>query len=89
VSSHSRDQTSMQELELAKALKPSKKFGSGLSLSNKATVTKIKTGRGGMSSTSTGFGGASQNLKALDLFNSGSSVSDAEGAKPVPCQKRP
>jgi hypothetical protein len=37
----------MQELELAKALKPSKKFGSGLSLSNKATVTKIKTGRGG------------------------------------------
>jgi hypothetical protein len=92
VSSHSRDQTSVQELALAKALKPSKKFSSGssgLSPIEKAAATNVKAGRGKISSTSTGFGGADQALKALDLFDSGSSASHAEAATPLPCHKHP
>jgi hypothetical protein len=50
VSSHSGDQTSVQELVLVKAPKPSMKFslvGSGLSLTEKAAATMVKVGGGG------------------------------------------
>jgi hypothetical protein len=75
-----------------KALKPSKKFnsgGSGLSLTEKAAAAKVKNGRGKMSSTSAGFGGVGGALKALDLFNLGSSASNAEAATPVLHKKCP
>jgi hypothetical protein len=72
-SSRSEDRTSAKELALAKPLKQSKKFVSHSSRPS-----------------STGAGSAAQApAHALDLFDSGSSASDAEPTDPVPPRKRP
>jgi hypothetical protein len=81
----------VQELALAMALKPSKKFNSGssgLSLTEKASTTKVKTSEGKASSTSACVIGASKALKVLDLFGSGSSAFDGEAVAPTPRRKR-
>jgi hypothetical protein len=93
-SSHSGDQTSTQELALAKALKPSKKFssrGSGLSLIEKASTVKVRNDGGKASLPRTGVSGVGMTSKALDLFESASPASEDEVAAPapVPHQKHP
>jgi hypothetical protein len=87
--SRSRDQTSAQELALAKALKQSKKpisGSSGLNPAEKASTAKggIREGKKPLPHTAP---------KALYLFGSASSSSKDEAAAPAPtptpCQKRP
>jgi hypothetical protein len=72
-SSHSRVQTSAQELALSKALKPNKKFAVKTSIVG-AEATGKKT-----LCTSAGRRGATRALKrVLNLFGSDSSASDGE-----------
>jgi hypothetical protein len=72
-SSHSRDRTSVKELALAKLLKPSKKFVSH------------------SSGPSSADGGSATPFlaRALDLFDTGSSTSDAEPTNLVLSRKCP
>jgi hypothetical protein len=83
----------VQELELAKCLKQSKKSISQSSwhnLAEKTSTMKTKIIRGRTSSTSTDGSGVAQALThALDFFDSGSSVYDGEAAIPTLPQKRP
>jgi hypothetical protein len=93
-SSCSGDQTSAQELALAKALKPSKKFSSGssgLSLAEKASTAKGGIHMGKTSLPRTSVGSVGTTPKALDLFGSVSSASEDEAVAPVhvPRRKRP
>jgi hypothetical protein len=92
-SSCSRDQTSAQELALAKPLKQRRKFvsqSSGLSITEKTSFANVKISGAKTSLTSVGGGGEGQALAhALDLFDSDSSASDGEVAAPVPHRKRP
>jgi hypothetical protein len=87
------DQTSAQELVLAKPLKASQKLSlqsSGLSIIEKTSSANVKISRGRASSTSTGGGGLVQApTHALDLFDLGSSASGDEAAAPMPRQKCP
>jgi hypothetical protein len=92
--SRSEDQTSTQELALAKALKPSKKFSlgsSGLSLTEKASASKGGVHGGKTSLPNANVGGTVMTPKALDLFGFASSTSEGEAAAPahVPHWKRP
>jgi hypothetical protein len=83
--SRSGDQTSAQELVLAKPVKRSKKFSSQssrLSIIEKTTSSNVKISMGKMTPTSVGG-------RALDLFDSGSSTSDSEAAAPIPRKKDP
>jgi hypothetical protein len=79
-------QTSAQELALAKPLKRSTKFAAksfGLSPAEKASITGVEATGNKMSSTSTTGSDATRAPKrALNLFDSGSSVSD-DGAAPL------
>jgi hypothetical protein len=76
-SSRSGDQTFVQELALAKPLKPSRKFISQSS--------DVKIGGGKTSSTSACGGGSGRApAHVLDLFGSGSSASNGEAAVPMP-----
>jgi hypothetical protein len=83
----------VQELALAKPLKPSKKCISqslGLSIIEKTSSTNVKISGGKTSSTSVGGGGSGRaSARVLDLFDSGSPTSDGEAAAPVSCRKRP
>jgi hypothetical protein len=78
----SGSQTSTLELVLAKPMKCSNKFvaiSSGLSVAKKATAATVKVAGKKMHSASVGGSGTIQALThALDLFGSGSSVSDDE-----------
>jgi hypothetical protein len=85
------DQTSAQELALAKALKSSKKFNSGslgLSLTEKASATKGGILKGKMSLPRTSVSEAGATLKVLDLFGYVSSTSEGEVAAPTPVPRR-
>jgi hypothetical protein len=83
-SSHSRTQTSTQELPLVKPLKRSMKFAaksSGLSPAEKASITGVEAAGKKASSTSTAGSGTIHAPKlALNLFDSGSSMSDDKTA---------
>jgi hypothetical protein len=84
--SRSGDQTSAQELALAKALKLSKKFSSGssgFSLTEKASASKGGVHRGKTSLPHANVGGAVTTPKALDLFGIASSTSEGEAAAPA------
>jgi hypothetical protein len=86
-SSHSMDQTSVQELALAKPLKQRKKFSSqtsGLSIIEKTSSANVKIRRAKMSSTSAGGGGGGRAPNTLDLYDSGSSAFDGEATAPMP-----
>jgi hypothetical protein len=90
-SSRSGDQTSVQELAMAKALKPSKKIilgSSELSVTEKVSTEKVKISGEKAPSTSAGVGCVGKALKALDLFGSSSSASDDEVAASTPHWKR-
>jgi hypothetical protein len=83
--SRSGDQTSAQEVALAKALKPRKKFrsgSSGLSLAEKASAAKVGVHKGKESLP--GVSGVGMTSKALDLFGSTSSASEDETIGPTP-----
>jgi hypothetical protein len=86
--SHSRDQTSVQELALADPLKQSTKFvshSSGLSTAKKTSSVTVKILGGKTSSTSADGSGVAQALtRALDLFDLGSSASNGEVINPAP-----
>jgi hypothetical protein len=75
-----------QELVLAKALKPSKKFksqSSGLDVVEEASSANVRISGGKTSSTSIVGGSACRApVRALDLFDSGSSASGGEAAAP-------
>jgi hypothetical protein len=90
-SSRSGDQTSAQELVLAKALKLSQKFSSqpsGLSVMENTSPANVKISGDKTSSTSAGGGGLIRALAhALDLFDPGSSASDDEVIAPVTHRK--
>jgi hypothetical protein len=74
-SSHSRSQTSAQELALAKALKPSKKS------TTKAFAASVKAAGKKTLCTSTGRGSVTRALKhVLNLFDSDLSASDSKTA---------
>jgi hypothetical protein len=86
-SSRSGDQTSAQELALAKALKPSKKFSSwslGLNLVEKAFPSKGGIHGGKISLPCTSVTGVGTTPKELDLFGSSPSASEDEAAAPAP-----
>jgi hypothetical protein len=88
-SSRSGDQASTQELALAKAVKPSKKFSSGssgLSLAEKASTTKGGIHGGKMSLPRTSVSGTGTTPKVLDVFGSASSASKDEADAPAPCK---
>jgi hypothetical protein len=89
--SHVGNQTSVQELALAKPVKASKKFiaqSSGLSIVEKTSPVDAKVVRKRMSSTSAGGSDVASALaRALDLFGSGSSSSNGEAAPQAPPKK--
>jgi hypothetical protein len=78
----------VQELALAKALKPIRMFrsgNSGLSIIEKVSAMKVKIGGRNTSSICASVSDASKAPKALDLFGSDLSASDVEIAAPMPC----
>jgi hypothetical protein len=92
----SGDETSTQELVLAKALKPSRKFSSGssgFSPVEMASGTKVGVGREKTPLSHTGVSGVGKALKALDLFGSASCAFEDETVVPMPApmphQKHP
>jgi hypothetical protein len=83
-SSHSRIQTSAQELALAKPLKHITKFtakSSGLSPTEKASIAGVEAaGKKTSSTPTTGSGVTHAPKRALNLFDSSSSASDDDTA---------
>jgi hypothetical protein len=81
----------VQELVQAKALKPSKKFSSGssrLSLTEKASTTKVGIHGGKTSLPCNDVSGAGKAPKALDVFGSALSTSKDETIVPAPVTRR-
>jgi hypothetical protein len=91
ISSHFVTHTSTQELALAKSLKHSTKFAaksSRHSPTEKASITRIEVAGKKMSSTFMARSGVARDPKCvLNLFDSGSPVSDDDTAPPEQPQK--
>jgi hypothetical protein len=85
--SQSGTQTSMQELALAKTVRPSKKFtiqSSWLSIAEKTSSANVKGAGKKTSSASAGGSDATHTwTHILDLFDSSSSASDSEPTAPT------